>query len=95
MKFKDGVIITKNGDEHIIVSSGEAANINQGEYQNKTELCSVIKSDTHPVFRAPQPGGWLTFDCRYILLRYFCFGFLSGSSSYIARNDHKVSIITT
>ena len=24
MKFKDGVIITKNGDEHIIVAAGEA-----------------------------------------------------------------------
>lgn len=30
MKFKDGVIITKNGDEHIIVAAGEAGQIFSG-----------------------------------------------------------------
>ena len=30
MKFKDGVIITKNGDEHIIVAAGEAGQVFSG-----------------------------------------------------------------
>ena len=30
MKFKDGVIIAKNGDEHIIVAAGEAGQMFSG-----------------------------------------------------------------
>ena len=33
MKFKDGVIITKNGDEHIIVAAGEAGQVFSGMIQ--------------------------------------------------------------
>ena len=53
MKFKDGVIITKNGDEHIIVFSGEVGQAFSGMIKtNRTRyfylfyggtLCQVHK----------------------------------------------------
>ena len=49
MKFKDGVIITKNGDEHIIVAAGEAAQMFSGMIKmNSTAafIAELLQSET-------------------------------------------------
>ena len=49
MKFKDGVIITKNGDEHIIVAAGEAGQMFSGMIKmNSTAafIAELLQSET-------------------------------------------------
>ena len=49
MKFKDGVIITKNGDEHIIVAAGEAGQMFSGMLKmNSTAafIAELLQSET-------------------------------------------------
>ena len=49
MKFKDGVIIAKNGDEHIIVAAGEAGQMFSGMIKmNSTAafIAELLQSET-------------------------------------------------
>ena len=49
MKVKDGVIITKNGDEHIIVAAGEAGQMFSGMIKmNSTAafIAELLQSET-------------------------------------------------
>ena len=49
MTFKDGVIITKNGDEHIIVAAGEAGQMFSGMIKmNSTAafIAELLQSET-------------------------------------------------